>query len=122
MVDNTPNPTQHPDPNQRERHEPEIDHMHRIRTITLTALALAALMTATTSAQEPEAPIELWRAGGIAGFSLIGHATSGMTGLPGIPSCCPGYDGGSGSGWNVGPAVELPLANKLSGTLRLMAA
>lgn len=96
--------------------------MHRIRTITLTALALAALMTTTTTAQEPEAPIELWRAGGVAGFSLIGHATSGMTGLPGIPSCCPGYDGGSGSGWNLGPAIELPLATRLSGTLRLMAA
>jgi hypothetical protein len=45
-----------------------------------------------------------------------------MTGLPGIPSCCPGYDGGSGSGWNVGPTFELPLATRLSGAVRLMAA
>lgn len=41
-----------------------------------------------------------------------------MTGLPGIPSCCPQYESGSGSGFALGALYELPLNEALFLQLR----
>ncbi len=43
---------------------------------------------------------------------------SDMRGLPGTPSCCPQYDGGSGSGISVGAIWQIPLALQWSLQLR----
>ena len=60
-----------------------------------------------------------WRIGGFAGWGLIDHQVE-MMGLPGVPSCCPGYDGGSGNGLAFGATVEVLFQQNLSLSGRLL--
>lgn len=65
------------------------------------AAALLALLLLTVQCRAQETAYnrghEAWRVGVEAGFQLLSY-TAAMTGLPGVPSCCPEYRTGSGSG------------------------
>lgn len=50
--------------------------------------------------------------GGMAGYSVDLHTASGFV-VPDVPTCCPGYDGGTGGGPVAGLSVELPVSPSL---------
>ena len=57
-------------------------------------------------------PEELWRAGIYLGLSKNFYLADHIKGLPGVPSCCPDYTSGNGSGMGVSILAELPLDKK----------
>ena len=54
-------------------------------------------------------PLESWRAGVYLGLNRMIYTADDLQGLPGIPSCCPGYDQGGGIGVAVGAMAETPI-------------
>ena len=52
------------------------------------------------------------------GYSMDFHGADAMT-LPEVPSCCPGYDGGTGGGFVGGLTIEFPLSESLQLVTRL---
>lgn len=46
------------------------------------------------------------------GLGLNSHSANFQK-LPGVPSCCPRYESGTGTGLNLGALIEFPLAEKL---------
>lgn len=62
---------------------------------------------------------EEWRAGIYAGVNRNIYSASEMTGLPGVPSCCPGFNDGDGFGVAIGGMVETPVDGALSVGARL---
>ena len=65
-----------------------------------------------TSYVMEEIRVPLWQAGFTVGGTF--HAfTADMRGLPGVPSCCPTYDKGNGSGLFAGLLFDYPLASRL---------
>lgn len=94
---------------------------------------LVAQETLTTEAPkkpEPPATIEktaydtVYKAkrtmslGLVGGYAVDFHSADAMT-LPEVPSCCPGYDGGTGGGFLLALALELPLSPSLELVTRL---
>lgn len=73
----------------------------------------------STDAAATEMGAELWRAGVVGGFGLIGY-TADFIGLPGVPSCCPHYESGSGNNAMFGVSGEIRMAPNLSGGLRVL--
>lgn len=62
---------------------------------------------------------ERWRLGVFFGVNLNNYTANNLQGLPGFPSCCPGYEGGSGVGIVAGGLVEYPFTNLFSLGARL---
>ncbi|MCB9216838.1 MAG: hypothetical protein R3F28_16670 [Candidatus Kapaibacterium sp.] len=87
----------------------------RIVALSTAILLIALCSTIPTKGQGSDR----WRIGGFLGWGLIDHQVN-MTGLPGVPSCCPEYKGGSGNGLSLGAAVELSLAQHFSLSGRLL--
>ncbi|MGE3799754.1 MAG: hypothetical protein AB7H80_01905 [Candidatus Kapaibacterium sp.] len=85
--------------------------------VPVSTIILLIALCSTLPAQGQSS--EGWRIGGFLGWGLIDHQVN-MTGLPGVPSCCPEYNGGSGNGLALGAAVELPLSQRLSISGRLL--
>lgn len=86
---------------------------HGVGVLMLMAIAcdrLAAQDVVTT---------ELWRVGGLFGAGPLDY-NADMSSLPGIPSCCPGYEDGSGTFYTIGGAFELPLATDIFFNTRLV--
>ncbi|MFA6571380.1 MAG: outer membrane beta-barrel protein, partial [Bacteroidota bacterium] len=50
--------------------------------------------------------------GVFAGYNINQHLAE-FSRLPGVPSCCPNYDGGTGGGFYFGFSYELPLYNRI---------
>ena len=99
--------------------------MFIITSVMLTAAAgrLSAQETITTDpkpqetiVKEEPAPVYALKrtlsVGLIGGYSLDIHHASDLT-LPDVPSCCPGYEGGTGGGFIGGLSIEFPLSNDL---------
>ncbi len=83
-------------------------------------LLLLLFLSSDLIAQEGDLPtVEKWRLGGHLAFGLLDYDAS-MSGLPEVPSCCPGYEDGSGTSLGVGFAYELPIAEPLSISSRLL--
>ncbi|RPI66923.1 MAG: hypothetical protein EHM43_10445, partial [Ignavibacteriae bacterium] len=53
-----------------------------------------------------------------AGYAMDFHSADAMT-LPEVPSCCPGYDGGTGGGLVAGLTIEFPISSSLELVTRL---
>ena len=68
--------------------------------------------TTLVTASHDSVRSELWRAGLNMGlqFNLFDAA---FTALPGIPSCCPEYRDGGGTGFGIGGFFEMPLSRDL---------
>lgn len=95
-----------------------------LRALALHSLLAAALMipaTLGTSAQEAENEIalELTRFGVTGGYSIFGY-TADFSALPGVPSCCPGYENGTGSTPVIGIAAEMRFIPKVYGGVRIL--
>lgn len=69
--------------------------------------------SATPGSPHAAGPKELWRAGLYLGAGQNLHMARGIPGLPGIPSCCPSYEQGSGSHFVAGLLGELPVTSTL---------
>lgn len=86
------------------------------------AAALLALLLLTVQCRAQMAAYnrghEAWRVGVEAGFQLLSY-TAAMTGLPGVPSCCPEYRTGTGSGVAAGIFGRVSLYGGLYTGLRL---
>lgn len=50
--------------------------------------------------------------GVVGGYAVDFHSADAMT-LPDVPSCCPGYDGGTGGGFLFALALELPISSSI---------
>ncbi|MDB5036108.1 MAG: hypothetical protein JWQ98_3349 [Chlorobi bacterium] len=89
----------------------------------LLATALLLLLPAFVSAQNTSdvtsLQSELWRIGGYAGAQVFAY-NADMSGLPGVPSCCPRYQDGSGGGVVFGVATEIPVVSRLSAGVRFL--
>ncbi len=83
-------------------------HGHILRTL----LPLLLLVAGVTGLRGQEGR-EVWRIGGLVAGGLAWQ-TAEMTGLPDVPSCCPGYDGGSGNLLATGFGFELPVSARFS--------
>lgn len=57
------------------------------------------------------AGVELFRLGGGVGGSLLDYDAS-FSSLPGVPSCCPGYEDGGGTSFDLGVGFEVPLIER----------
>ncbi len=64
-------------------------------------------------------PIEQWRAGVYAALGVNLYAAD-FRALPGVPSCCPQYESGSGIGFAVGAMFEHPVADGWAAGLRVL--
>ena len=62
---------------------------------------------------------ERWRLGVFFSFNLNSYVANNMSGLPGVPNCCPGYEGGNGVGVAVGGLFEYPFDKRFSLGARL---
>lgn len=78
----------------------------------ITFLTLVNLVQAQNSEQKPS----LWL-GLYGGINLNQHVAD-FQGLPGIPSCCPHYENGSGTGFTIGGLIDIPLFQNASLSLR----
>ncbi len=89
---------------------------------TAIAAALLVLLLLPVPCRAQSTPYnaghEAWRVGVEAGFQLLSY-TAAMTGLPGVPSCCPEYRTGTGSGPAAGIFARISLYEGLYGGLRL---
>ena len=63
--------------------------------------------------------VEEWRAGVYLGVNVNLYSVDNLQGMPGVPSCCPGFDEGMGLGIAVGGLVETPLNDWFSVGARL---
>lgn len=86
----------------------------------LLSLAMTILLCSATVfvAQEDRSP-ELWRVGGSAGFGTLDY-NADFSSLPEVPSCCPGYEDGSGTAFVFGASFELPLDRAVIFNSRLL--
>lgn len=57
---------------------------------------------------------EEWRIGVYFGINLNRYSADNITGMAGVPSCCPGYDGGNGFGLAFGGLIQYPVNDLLS--------
>lgn len=90
-----------------------------LRMAILPALLALTLLTVPCRAQGAyNGGREAWRVGVEAGFQLLGY-TAAMTGLPGVPSCCPEYRRGTGNGIAAGVFGRFALYEGLYAGLRL---
>jgi outer membrane protein OmpA-like peptidoglycan-associated protein len=76
--------------------------------LTLVLFGLFGVQVFSQSSDERRA-----RVGAVLQGSLDLHSAS-FTRLPEIDNCCPGFTGGSGSGWSVGLSYNTPLASPWS--------
>ena len=93
-------------------------------------MAQETLTTEAPKKPEPPATIEktafdtVYKAkrtmslGLVGGYAVDFHSADAMT-LPDVPSCCPGYDGGTGGGFLFALALELPISPSLELVTRL---
>lgn len=86
---------------------------------TILFIAIAMLASATTSiAQSSVVETRIGSVGAFAGGGISLHSAS-FSNLPGVPSCCPEYTGGNGTGLLFGLDGSLPLSSSLDLSLRL---
>ncbi|MBS1912776.1 MAG: outer membrane beta-barrel protein [Bacteroidetes bacterium] len=71
-----------------------------------TLLLLLLMAAGRCAAQSDTSDYEIWRAGLFGAYQAIDYNAS-MTGLPGVPSCCPEYRDGSGTGYALGLSGEV---------------
>ncbi len=84
--------------------------------LAATVLLMLGTMTDMGSAQPVAAPLP-YRVGAFGGLSLNRHPAD-FHGLPGVPSCCPVYESGSGTGFTAGALFEMPLGDLWSVSMR----
>lgn len=63
---------------------------------------------------------EHWRLGAYLAINLNQYGATDMRGLPGVPNCCPGYEGGGGTGMTIGGLFEDPMSGRFSLGARLL--
>jgi hypothetical protein len=92
------------------------------RTIAARALAIAALITLNAVAAPAQAPLRkaLWEIGAYGGYQWLGYSADMMEGLPGVPSCAPGYQDGSGNGISIGITGEYNTPTPFSVGIKLL--
>lgn len=88
--------------------------------VLASLLVLSAVPAhAQNNTDQPGSDSELWRMGAYGGTQWIDYDAD-MAGLPGVPTCCPRYRGGTGSGLSFGVSVEAPIVNNVYGGFRLL--
>ncbi len=90
-----------------------------VRYLFLAILAIALAMFTQTSTQAQTDQREGFRIGGLFGWGLNDQQVQ-ITGLPGVPSCCPEYNSGNGNNLALGLGLEFPLFTKTTFGLRLL--
>ena len=85
-----------------------------MRVLTTLSLIVICTVFCQFSAQSQQRP-----AYGIFGDYNLNSYTADFRNFPNVPSCCPQYQDGIGSGFSLGILYELPLADKLRLALRL---
>jgi hypothetical protein len=94
-----------------------------IRSINSTAILTVSVLLAALVAPDmlrAQQPPPVWSRSqiGIYGaFQLVQHNAE-LAGIPGVPTCCVGFDGGSGGGFAIGALYEMPLARQIALQLR----
>ncbi|MCU0329675.1 MAG: hypothetical protein MUC47_01705 [Candidatus Kapabacteria bacterium] len=88
-----------------------------MKTILFIAVSLVASAT-TVIAQSSVVETRIGSVGAYAGGGLSLHSAA-FSSLPGVPSCCPEYTGGSGSGLLFGIDGALPLSSSLDLSIRV---
>lgn len=89
-------------------------------SLFLVVLSVSSLIGLTPAqAQTPSSQHEGLRIGGLFGWGLSDQQVQ-MTGLPGVPSCCPEYNSGNGNNIALGLGLEFPLFTKTTFGLRLL--
>lgn len=61
-------------------------------------------------------PRDAW---GVVGNVGVNSHSADFRAFPGVPNCCPSFNGGSGTGINLGVLYETPLGESLWGSMRL---
>ncbi len=82
------------------------------------AAAILVGMAVPLRAQSANSSYEAWRAGIDAAVHVLGY-TAEMSGLPGVPSCCPEYRHGTGDGFSGGAFLQVVLLRGLAAGLRV---
>ena len=89
------------------------------RHVFLTTLAMFLAVLTQMPAQAQLSQREGLRIGGLFGWGPNEQQVQ-MVGLPGVPSCCPQYDGGTGNNLALGLSFEMPLFARTTFNLRLL--
>ncbi len=86
--------------------------------LSFQAVAQPAAITTSQETTAGPASEELIRQYGLAGGLNLNQHNADFGGLPGSPSCCPGYESGSGIGPSIELLVDLPLSSLFGLQLR----
>lgn len=84
----------------------------------ITFAILLTLLASPLHAQVAEADAQPTPGYGVFGNAHFNMHTADFRALPGVPSCCPRYSDGDGSGFGLGLLYEIPLATRVSLALR----
>jgi outer membrane protein OmpA-like peptidoglycan-associated protein len=85
-----------------------------IRSAAILTTSLLALSIAIPAAAQPVgATVSRSQIGIYGAYQLVQHSAT-LAGIPGVPTCCNGFDGGTGSGFAIGALYQLPLARVLA--------
>ena len=81
-------------------------------TLILSTILLLGLARPAVSQPLDDEGSPGLRFGLFGGLSANRYA-AGITALPGVPSCCPAYESGSGFGWTAGLSFSMPLSPRI---------
>jgi len=90
-----------------------------LHSLIAAALMIPAMLTMSAQTAENEIAVELTRFGVTGGYSIFGY-TADFSALPGVPSCCPGYEKGTGNAIALGLGAEMRFLPKLFGGVRVL--
>ncbi len=89
------------------------------RPVMMRLMLLAALLCcASRAAAQEDLDTNQTKVGGYASFQLVQHDAK-FAAIPGIPTCAPGFDGGSGTGFTIGALGQIRVAPAVALQARL---
>jgi outer membrane protein OmpA-like peptidoglycan-associated protein len=91
--------------------------MKKLSTTLILGLLLITIFNASTITAQSVSDNATSRFGLLGDFGLFQHG-SDFRGLPGLPTCCPRYDKGTGSGFFAGLVYDIPISSTLFLNLR----
>lgn len=91
---------------------------HFLYILLFTLLSISSLSGQAFISDSTNRKTLLWTATVSGGLNNNQHNAS-FSGLPGVPSCCPNYSGGSGTGLNIGAKFSIPVNRIMFAEMRL---